>query len=141
MGQNSTFLPSQYQLCSFLPETSFGLRVLSLPESVRVCPCMCVNPLLVRAITHHPLTLGSPNLDKRCKTTWLWPKWFLIAIVLTFKVKINLKSKSTPFSVIPCNKSTPIEARTKNLDKRCKTPWLRFPFIRGLIDVDLHGQI
>ena len=49
--------------CSWvlLPEASFSLRVLSLPLSV--CPSVrvCGNHLLVRAITHHPFKLGSPN--------------------------------------------------------------------------------
>ena len=60
---------------SFLPEASFGLRVLSSPASVCVCPCvcvsLCVNHLLVRAITRDPFKLGSPNLDQRCKRPWL----------------------------------------------------------------------
>ena len=48
-----------------LPEASFGLRVLSLPLSVRLSVTK-----FVRAITHHPFKLGSPNLDQRCKTPW-----------------------------------------------------------------------
>ena len=53
----------------FLPEASFGLRVLLLPASVCVClsVCPCVNHLLVRAITRDPFKLGSPSLDHRCK--------------------------------------------------------------------------
>ena len=46
---------------------------------VVACVCLCVRPsvrvcgnhLLVRAITHHPFKLGSPNLDHRCKIPWL----------------------------------------------------------------------
>ena len=64
---------------AFLPEASFGLRVLSLPASVcvsvrpsvRPSVRLCGNHLLVRAITHHPFKLGSPNLDHRCKIPWL----------------------------------------------------------------------
>ena len=51
----------------FLPEASFGLRVLSLPASVRVG----VNHELVRAITCHWFQLESPNLNQTCKTIWL----------------------------------------------------------------------
>ena len=37
-----------------------------------VCPCVCVSiTCFVRAITRHPFTLGSPNLDQRCKIPWL----------------------------------------------------------------------
>ena len=56
------FLESYLQ---FLPEASFGLRVLSLPASVRVG----VNHELVRAITCHWFQLESPNLNQTCKTT------------------------------------------------------------------------
>ena len=59
----------------FLPEASFGLRVLSSPLSVYlsvcVCVCVCINHLLVRTITHQPFKLESPNLKHRCKTPWL----------------------------------------------------------------------
>ena len=34
--------------------------------SVCVSVCVCINHVLVRAITHHPFKLGSPNLDQRC---------------------------------------------------------------------------
>ena len=49
---------------AFLPEASFGLRVLSLPVSVCLSVCVSVNPELVRAITHHVFMLEPPNLDK-----------------------------------------------------------------------------
>ena len=55
----------------FLPEASFGLRVLSLPPSVCLCVCVCGNHLLVRAITCRPFKLESPNLDQKSKTPWL----------------------------------------------------------------------
>ena len=58
-------------MISFLPEASFGLRVLSLPASVCLCVCVCGNHLLVRAITCHPFKLESPNLDQNSKTPWL----------------------------------------------------------------------
>ena len=58
-------------LTNFLPEASFGLRVLSLPASVCVFVRPCINHELVRPITHHPFKLGSPNLDHRCKRPWL----------------------------------------------------------------------
>ena len=39
--------------------------------SVCVSICVCINHVLVRAITHHPFKVGSPNLDHRCKRPWL----------------------------------------------------------------------
>ena len=42
---------------------------------VVACVCvsvsLCVNHLLVRAITHQPFKLGSLNVDHRCKRPWL----------------------------------------------------------------------
>ena len=55
---------------TFLPEASIGLRVLSLPASVRPSVSPSVTKF-VRAITHHPFKLGSLNLDHRCKRPWL----------------------------------------------------------------------
>ena len=52
------------------PVLAFGYcRCHSL--SVCVSVCVCGNHMLVRAITHHPFELGSPNLDHRCKRPWL----------------------------------------------------------------------
>ena len=42
---------------SFLLEDSFDTRVMSLPASVCVCVSVCVNHLLVRAITRDPFNL------------------------------------------------------------------------------------
>ena len=77
---------------SFLPEASFGLRVLSLPASVCLCVCLSlcvsVNPELVRAINHDAFKLEPPNLDKRCKTTWLRSLLFWGAIDLDLQGQI-----------------------------------------------------
>ena len=80
----------------FLPEASFGLRVLSLPASVCLCVPPCVNHELVRAITHDPFQLGSPNLDHRCKRPWLRSLLFWGWLTLTSKVKFNFKVKIYP---------------------------------------------
>ena len=55
----------------FLPEASFGLRVLSLAASVCLCVRVCGNHLLVCAITCHAFKLKSPNLDNKSKTPLL----------------------------------------------------------------------
>ena len=75
----------------FLPEASFGLRVLSSPLSVYLSVCVCINHLLVRTITHQPFKLESPNLKHRYKTPW--SRWLLFWgwSTLNFKVKFNLK--------------------------------------------------
>ena len=56
---------------TFLPEASFGLRVLSLAASVCPSVCVCGNHLLVRTITCRAFKLESPNLDHKSKTPWL----------------------------------------------------------------------
>ena len=77
---------------AFLPEASFGLRVLSLPASACLCVCLSVcvsvNPELVRAINHHTFKLEPPKLDKRCKTTWLRSLLFCGAIDLDLQGQI-----------------------------------------------------
>ena len=75
-------------ILSFLPEANFGLRVLSSPASVCVSVCVCVNHLLVRAITWDPFKLGSPNLDQRCKRPWLRSLLFWGAIDLDLQGQI-----------------------------------------------------
>ena len=58
-------LPSN--LNTFLPEASFGLRVLSLPACVRVS----VNHELISAITRHNFQLKSPNWDQKMQNILL----------------------------------------------------------------------
>ena len=63
---------------------------------VCVCVSLCINHVLVHAITRDRFKLGSPNLDQRCKRTWLRSLLFLGAVGLTFKVKFNLKVRIYP---------------------------------------------
>ena len=89
-------------ILSFLPEVSFGLRVLSLPVSVGLCVHPSVSPsvrvcrkhLLVCTITHHPLKLRSPTWTICVKYLGLYPYCFLGWLTLTFKVKFNFKIKN-----------------------------------------------
>ena len=81
----------------FLPEASFGLRVLSLPASVCVCVCVCGNHLLVRAITCHPFKLESPNLAQKSKTPWLRSLLFWGVIDLELQGRIKLQSEKSPY--------------------------------------------
>ena len=71
----------------FLPEARFGLRVLSLPASVRPSVRPSITKI-VRTITHHLFKLGSPNLDQRYKTPWLRCFLFWGAIVLDLQGQI-----------------------------------------------------
>ena len=123
---------------AFLPEASFGPRVLSIVVAcvcVSVCPCVrvCINHLLVRAITRDPFKLGSPNFDQRCKTPWLRSLLFLGAIDLDPQGQIWLKF--TPFWACPHDYSSPFKPGSPNLDQRGKIPWLRSLLFWGQLTV------
>ena len=69
------------------PALAFGYcRCLRL--SVCVSVCVCGNHMLVRAITHHPFELGSPNFDHRCKRPRLRPLLFWGVIDLDLQCQI-----------------------------------------------------
>ena len=100
-----------------------------------VCPsvCVCGNHLLVRAITHHPFKVGSPNLDHRCKRPWLrsllfwgrdWP-W-------PSRSNLTSKSKFTPFWACPCNNSSPVHARINKFGSEVQNTLVKIPIILGL---------
>ena len=77
-------------------------RGLFWPSGIVVaCVCPFVRPAVslsvhssvtkfVRAITHYPFKLESPNLDHRCKIPWLRSLlfWSWLTLTLTFKVTI-----------------------------------------------------
>ena len=118
-------------LLHFLPEASFGLRVLSLPASVCVCPSLRQS-WVVRAITHHPFQPGSPNLDQRCKTLvkipivlwndWSWPS----------RSNWTPKSKFTPFWVCPCHNSPPNEVTISKFGTKMHLSTVQIPTNFGL---------
>ena len=88
--------------CISLPKANYGLRVLSLPVSVRVGN----NQQLLCEITCHPFKLESSHLNQKGKTPWLrflfWGGW----LNLTFKVKLNLKFKIYPILSLSTQGST-----------------------------------
>ena len=83
----------------FLPEASFGLRVLSSPAFVCVCVFVCqcvhvpVNHYLVHAITCHMFKLESHNWDQKFKITWLRSLMFWGLIDSDPQGQIELKIK------------------------------------------------
>ena len=108
-----------------------GLRVLLL---LYVCVCV-INHELVCVETHHPLKLVSPHLDQSCKTNWLK---LLLFLTLTSKVKLNFKSKSTPFLVNPCDKLPPLEAITSKLGQKMQNTLLKIPIV---LRIALHDHV
>ena len=80
----------------FLPEASFGLRVLSLPASVCVCvrqpqACPCHKSPRIQART---TKFGQKVQNNLVKVPIVWGGGGGGGIDLTFKVKFNLKSPS-----------------------------------------------
>ena len=96
----------------------------------------------VRAITHHPFKLGSPNLDQRCKTPWLRPLMFWGAIDLDLQGQIQLEKQNLPHFELVCTITHyPFKLGSLNLDQRCKIHGLRSILFCGPIDHELQGQI
>ena len=111
-----------------------------------VCPCvcvsLCVNHLLVRAITWDPFKLGSPNLDQRCKRPWLRSLLFWGVIDLDLQGQINFKVRIFPhFELVQTITHHPFKLGTPNLDQRWKLAWWRSLLFWVTIDLDLQGQI
>ena len=120
------------------PVLAFGycrcLR-LSVCPSVRVCG----NHFLVRAITHHPFKLGSPNLDHRCKRPWLRSLSFWGVIDIDLQGQIKLQSQKLPhFELVGTITHHLFKLGSPNLGQRCKIPGLRFVLTLGLIGLDFQ---
>ena len=108
-------------IITFLPEASFGLRVLSFPASECVSVCLSVFQSLA-CPRDNLFKLGSPNLDHRVKRPWSrtlfvfggdWP-W-------PSRSNLTSKSKFTPFWACPCHNSPPIEV---TISKFNQVGWL-----------------
>ena len=137
-------LMNKKKMIFFLPKASFGLRVLSLPASVCLCVhpsvCMCGKQLLVRAITHHPFKVESPNLDYRYKRPLLRSLLFWGLIDLDLQGQIQLQSQNLPhFELVCAITHHPFKLGPPNLDQMCKILWLRSILFWGLIELDMSN--
>ena len=99
---------------------------------VCVCLSVCVNQLLVRAITRDPFKLGSPNLDRRCKKTlvkvpivlggnWPWPS----------RSNLTSNTEFTPFWACPDHNSLPIQARITKFGPEVENSLVKVPIVLG----------
>ena len=83
----------------FLPEASFGLRVLSLPARVCVCGVcvrVSVNQGFVCTITPQQFKLGSQNFDQRAKRPWVRALLFCGMLDCHLQGQIELQSQNLP---------------------------------------------
>ena len=122
---------------AFLPEASFGHRVLSLPACV--CVRVSVNYEFVRVITHQPFKLGSPNIDQRCKRPWLRALLFCGMIDCNLKGQIELQSQNLPhFELVHAITHHQLKLQFPNLEQKCILALFRSLSILGFIEIDLQ---
>ena len=136
---NLICLWSVFTRCQFWPS---GIVIACVCVCVCVCVSLCVNHLLVCAITWDPFKLGSPNLDQRCKRPWLRSLLFWGAIDLDLQGQIWLQSQNLPhFELVRTITHHPFKLGSPNLDQRWKIAWWRSLLFWVAIDLDLQGQI
>ena len=106
--------------------------------------CRCLRPSVspsvtkfVRAITHYPFKLGSPNLDQRCKRPWLRSLLFCGTIDRDLQGQIALQSINLPhFELVHAITRHQLKLQFPNLEQKCILALFRSPPILGLIEID-----
>ena len=119
----------------FLPEPSFGLRVLSLPACVRLCVRPSIRSSVtkfVHAITQHPFKLGSRNSDHRCKIFWFRAPLFWGDWPWPSGSNLTSKSKLTPFWAWTRDNSSPAQARTTKFLPELQNTLVKIPIVLGV---------
>ena len=105
---------------------------------LRVCVCLSVNHQLVRAVTHQPFKLESPNLDQRCKRPWLRSLLFFGMIDLELQGQIELKSQNLPhFELVRAISHHKLKSVFPNFVQKCILALLRSLLILDWIDPDV----
>ena len=93
---------------------------------VCVCVCLSVNHQLVRAVTHQPFKLESPNLDQRCKRPWLRSLLFFGMIDFELQGQIELKSQNLPhFELVRAISHHKLKSVFPNFGQKCILALLR----------------
>ena len=110
---------------------------------LHVCVCVCVrvsvNHEFVRAITHQPFKLGSPNLDQRCKRPWLRALLFCGIIDRDLQGQIELQSQNLPnFGLMHAITHHQLKLQFPNLEQKCILALFRSLPILGLMEIDLQ---
>ena len=123
----------------FLPEASFGLRVLSLLASVCVCVCLSVCQSLAcprdnSGPVHARIATFGPNMQKTLVKVpivlggnWSWPS----------RSNLTSKSEFTQFELVRTITHYPLTLGSPNLDQRWKIAWWRSLLFWVAIDLDL----
>ena len=121
----------------FLPEASFGLRVLSLPAYVRPSVSPPVTKF-VRAITHQSFKLGSQNVDQRCKRPWLRSLLFCGTIDRDLQGQIEQSQNLPHFELVDAITHHQLKLQIPNLELKCILALFWSLLILGLIEIDLQ---
>ena len=122
-----------YKIIShFLPEASFGLRVLSSPASVCVFPCVCQSLACPRdnsGPVQAKITKFGPKLQNTLVKVlivlggkWSWPS----------RSNLTSKSEFTPFWACPDNYSPPILVRISKFRQQMHFSTVKIPVNSGL---------
>ena len=120
----------------FLPEACMAIGYYCLRLFVRPC----LNHLLVRAITRDPFKPGSPNLNHRCKRSWLRSLLFWGVIDLYLQGQIYLRSQNLAhFEFVRPITHHPFKLGSPNLDQMFKIPWIRSLSFWALIELDMSN--
>ena len=119
----------------FLPEASFGLRVLSLPASVCVSVCVCQSVCQSLACPHNnlgPIQARIAKFGPKMQKTLVkvpmvlggnWP-W-------TSRSNVTSKSEFTPFWACSDHNSSPIQVRITKFRPEVENSLLKVPVIFG----------
>ena len=143
-------VPQRWPRKKFCPQNTKFIAVISIftrgqfwlsgivVACVCVCVCLSVNHQFVRAITHQPFKLESPNLDQRCKRPWLRSLLFLGTIDLELQGQIELKSQNLPhFELVHAISNHQLKSVFPNLGQKYILALLRSLLILGWIDHDV----
>ena len=127
--------------CNTFPMAHFYPRPVL---AFRYCRCLrlSVSPSVtkfVRAITHYPFKLGSPNLDQRYKRPLLRSLMFCGTIDRDLQGQIELKSQNLPlFELVHAITHHQLKLQFLNLEQKCILTLFRSLPILGLIEIDLQ---
>ena len=122
---------------SFLPEASFGLRVLSLPASVCVSVCLSVCLFVCQSLAcprdnSRPVQARTTKFGQKMQKTLV-----KVPIVLwtdrpwPSRSNLTWKSKFTPFWACPHHNSPPIQARISKFGPEVQNTLVKIPIVLG----------
>ena len=129
--QQIPFSIRPFVFCVFLPEASFGLRVLSLPASVCLCVCVCQS----RACPHD----NSPLVQARITKFGTKVQKNLVKVPIVFgddrpwpsRSNLTWKSNFTSFWACPPHNSSAVQARITKFGSKMHLSTVNIPISFG----------